>query len=111
VPGRAYYISQGEPVNCWDWMNRIVVMAGLPPVRKTISFRAAWLLGIACETFYGLFRLRGEPLMTRFLAAQLSQSHYFDITRAREDFGYAPKISTEEGLQRYAAAGLWPEPE
>lgn len=111
VAGRAYYISQGEPVNCWDWMNRICVMAGLPPVRKTISFRAAWALGIVCEAFYGLFRLRGEPLMTRFLAAQLSQSHYFNITRAREDFGYAPKISTEEGLRRYAAAGFWPKSE
>jgi nucleoside-diphosphate-sugar epimerase len=40
--------------------------------------------------------------MTRFLAAQLAKSHYYDIRRAREDFGYAPSISTVEGLRRLA---------
>ena len=40
--------------------------------------------------------------MTRFLAAQLSQSHYFDISRARRDFGYEPKISIAEGMRRLA---------
>jgi 2-alkyl-3-oxoalkanoate reductase len=104
--GRAYFISQGEPVNCWDWLNEIVALAGLPPVRKSISFRAAWAIGLACEIVYGLLRWQGEPPMTRFLAAQLSQSHYFNITRAREDLHYTPTISTAEGMRRLAAAGF-----
>jgi nucleoside-diphosphate-sugar epimerase len=104
--GRAYFISQGEPVNCWDWLNELVALAGLPPVRKSISFRTAWAIGLACEMAYGLLRLRGEPPMTRFLAAQLSQSHYFNIRRAREDLGYTPTISTAEGMRRLAAAGF-----
>ena len=41
--------------------------------------------------------------MTRFLAAQLAKDHYFNITRAREDFGYGPRVSTEEGMRRLAA--------
>jgi len=40
--------------------------------------------------------------MTRFLALQLSTSHYFDIRRAREDLGYQPRISTEDGMRRLA---------
>ena len=102
VAGRAYFISQGEPVNCWQWIDELLALAGLPPVRKSCSFRTAWLLGAACEAFYRLARLRGEPPMTRFLAAQLSQSHYFDISRARRDFGYEPKISIAEGMRRLA---------
>ena len=42
--------------------------------------------------------------MTRFLAAQLARCHYFDIHHAREDFGYRPRISIEEGMQRLAAS-------
>ena len=42
--------------------------------------------------------------MTRFLAAQLATSHYFDITRAKEDFGYRVGVSTEEGMRRLGAA-------
>jgi len=38
--------------------------------------------------------------MTRFLAAQLARSHYFDITKARRDLGYSPRVSTAEGLER-----------
>jgi nucleoside-diphosphate-sugar epimerase len=104
--GRAYFITQGEPVNCWDWINEILALAGLPPVRKSISLPAAWAVGAACETVYSLFRLPGEPPMTRFLAAQLARSHYFNIARARQDLGYEPTISTAEGMRRLAAAGF-----
>ncbi len=104
--GRAYFISQGEPVNCWAWIDAILALAGLPPVRKSMSPRAAWLMGAAYESVYRLLGLRGQPPMTRFLAAQLSTSHYFNIARARHDFGYEPRISMAEGMRRLAAAGL-----
>jgi nucleoside-diphosphate-sugar epimerase len=38
--------------------------------------------------------------MTRFLAAQLAKSHWFDISAARRDLGYVPRVSTEEGMRR-----------
>lgn len=103
VCGRAYFISQGEAVNCWDWINEILALAALPPVSKSISFRAAWRIGAAMETVYHLLRLKSEPRMTRFLAAQLAKDHYFDIRRAIDDFGYCPQVSTKEGMRRLAA--------
>lgn len=106
VAGRAYFISQGEPVNCWAWLNELLALAGLPPVQKAISLHTAQTIGAAYELAYWLFGLRGEPPLSRFLAAQLATSHYFNIGRARQDFGYEPKISTAEGMRRLAAAGL-----
>ena len=102
VAGRAYFITQGEPVNCWGWIDEILALAGLDPVRKSISLRAAWRIGAVLETVYALLHLPGEPPMTRFLASQLATSHYFDITRARADFGYQPRITTAEGMERLA---------
>jgi nucleoside-diphosphate-sugar epimerase len=102
VCGRAYFISQGEPVNCWSWINQILELADVPPVRKSISFGAAWRVGMAMEFVYGALRMKAEPRMTRFLAAQLAKHHYFDIHRARNDFGYSPQISSAEGMQRLA---------
>jgi nucleoside-diphosphate-sugar epimerase len=104
VAGRAYFISQGEPVNCWGWIDQILALADLPPIRKSISFAAAWRLGAVLETTYRLLRLKSDPPMTRLLAAQLATSHYFDISRARQDFGYRPKVSTAEGMERLAEA-------
>jgi 2-alkyl-3-oxoalkanoate reductase len=105
VAGKAYFISQGEPINCWEWINKQLAIAGLPPVQKKISFTSAWRMGACFETIYGFLRLRKDPPMTRFLAAQMARSHYFDISRAKTDFGYSPTISTTEGIRRMKEAG------
>lgn len=103
VAGRAYFLSQNEPVNCWDWIDEILALVSLPPVRKTISRRSAERAGALLERIYRLLALSGEPPMTRFLAAQLATSHWFDLSAARRDFGYAPAIPTAEGMQRLGA--------
>ncbi len=100
VAGRAYFISQGEPVNCWQWIDEILALAGLPPVHGSIPLGVAWAVGAGLERVHTLFRPNVEPRMTRFLAAQLGRSHYFNIDRARQDFGYQPKVTTAEGMQR-----------
>jgi 2-alkyl-3-oxoalkanoate reductase len=102
VAGQAYFLSQGEPVNCWAWINQILAIAGLSPVNRRISLRVAYTAGAILETLWSLSGRSSEPRMTRFLALQLAKHHYFDIRRARADFGYEPRISTEEGLRRLA---------
>lgn len=103
VAGSAYFISQGQPVNCWQWIDELLALAGLPPVPRAISTNAAYAIGAALETAYTLLRKTDEPRMTRFLALQLGKSHYFNIDRARCDFGYEPRVSTSEGMARLAA--------
>ncbi len=104
VAGKAYFLSQGDPVNCWQWIDALLALADLPPVQKSISFQNAWRVGGMLETAYRLLRLQGEPPMTRFLAAQLATSHWYDISAARNDFGYEPSISNAVGMQRL---GKW----
>ena len=100
VCGSAYFISQGDPVNCWGFINEILAAAGLPAVKSRISFYWAYRIGFALETYHEMIGKEEEPRMTRFLAAQLAKSHYFDIARARNDFGYQPRVSHEEGMRR-----------
>ena len=100
ICGKAYFISQGEPVNCWEWIDQLLALAGRPPVARSISCQRAWRIGHICEAIYRTLGISQEPPMTRFLAAQLGTSHYFDIRNAVSDFGYRPVISTEEGMRR-----------
>ena len=100
VRGKAYFISQGEPVNLWDWINDLLGMLNVPKVKKSVSFCTAYKIGSVLEALYKLFMLKGEPPMTRFIALQLAKSHYFDISAAKRDFGYSPEVSTKEGLKR-----------
>ena len=98
--GKAYFISQGEPVNCWDWIDELLALAKLPPLQRSISLPAAYAIGAAFEGAYRLLRKTDEPRMTRFLALQLGKHHYFDISAARRELGYSPRVSIAEGMQR-----------
>lgn len=98
--GKAYFINEREAVNLWDWINLLLAKTSLPPVEKSISRAAATGIGAILEGVWGLFRLGGEPPMTRFIAAQLAGSHSYSIAAAERDFGYRPLCSTEEGLRR-----------
>ncbi|MFP5373881.1 MAG: 2-alkyl-3-oxoalkanoate reductase [Gammaproteobacteria bacterium] len=106
--GRAYFISNGEPRTMRETVNALLAAAGAPPVTRTIPFAVAYAAGIACEGLWHALPLRGEPPMTRFLAEQLATSHWYDMAPARRDFGYAPRVSFDEGLRRLARA--WPDP-
>jgi nucleoside-diphosphate-sugar epimerase len=103
ICGKAYFITNGQPVNCWQWINEILEAAGLKPLRRRISFGAAYAAGAALEGLWTILRRTDEPPMTRFLAAQLATSHYFDIAAARRDFGFQPRISMAEGMLRLSA--------
>jgi len=98
--GRAYFISNGEPVNLWNFVNRILELAGIPPVRRGIPKSVAVILGGVIEIIHLALKLPGEPRMTRFLAEELSTSHWFDISAARRELKYEPQVSMEEGLRR-----------
>ncbi|MCC7474217.1 MAG: NAD-dependent epimerase/dehydratase family protein [Pirellulales bacterium] len=101
--GRAYFLSQAEPVNCWQWINELLALANLPPVAKSLSRKTARRIGTVAEWVYRTLRLTREPPMTRFLADQLATSHWYRVDAAQHDFGYTPTVSTAEGMKRLAA--------
>lgn len=100
IAGKAYFISQGEPMDISELMNRIIATAGIPPIKRTVPPGLAYAVGWTFEMIYTLFGINNEPPMTRFLAKQLSTAHWFDISAARRDLGYTPEVSIKEGLKR-----------
>jgi 2-alkyl-3-oxoalkanoate reductase len=100
ISGKAYFVSDGEPVVLWDWINQLLRKMDKSNVSRKISYKNAMRLGAFLEGVYGLFRIKKEPPMTRFLASQLATSHYYNISRAKNDFGYMPLVSREEGMKK-----------
>lgn len=98
VAGKSYFIAQKEPLLLWEWINDILKGLGISPVERKVSLNVALKLSHFLETAFKI--LPGEPPMTRFLALQLAEHHYFSIERAQQDFGYNPEISYTEGMKR-----------
>jgi nucleoside-diphosphate-sugar epimerase len=100
LSGRIYFISQNDPIPVWQMIDAILKAGGKPPIRKTISPNAAYVAAAIMEAIYFAFRLKGEPPMTRWGVSELASTHWFNIDAAKQDLGYTPMVSTEEGLKR-----------
>lgn len=98
--GESFFISQGEPVNLWDWINELFIALNRPLVVRRISFKMAYRLGHILEYIYTLLRIKSEPKMTRFVAEQMAKSHWFTIDKARDILQWQPQVSTPEGMKR-----------
>jgi len=99
--GRAYFLSQGDSVVLWEWLNNLLARLNIPPVTRKISLQKAYAMGAILEKLWTLLPLPGEPPMTRFVAVELAKNHYFNINAARRDLRYKPALSTNQGIDDF----------
>lgn len=99
--GKAYNISNGEPIELVQTLTKILKELDIPVRKKKIPFAAAWTIASAFETTYTLGQLQKEPPLTRYSVCTLGMTRTLDISSARTDLNYSPKISMKEGIQRY----------
>ncbi|MEM1348316.1 MAG: NAD-dependent epimerase/dehydratase family protein [Myxococcota bacterium] len=102
--GKPYFISNDEPVELWPWINGLLGRLGVAPVTRRVSLSMAERVGGVLERGFKLLPTEKEPPMTRFIARQLATSHWYDMGPAKRDFGYAPEVSMDEGLERLVAS-------
>jgi nucleoside-diphosphate-sugar epimerase len=100
VAGKAYFISQNEPIAIRAFIDKLLAAAGLDPVDKTINLRTALIAGWLFQSFYRLFNIQSEPPFTVFIVKQFSSSHWYDISAAIADFDYNPVVSIDEGMKQ-----------
>ena len=98
--GKAYFITDGEPVSVWGWLNRVFVALGEGPIKGRVPKWLAMPLSGLAEAVWRGFDLEGEPPITRFAVSQISTSHWFDLSAAKQDFGYQPLVTGDEGFGR-----------
>ena len=103
INGRPYFVSSGEPVEIWDFVDGLLEASGVPPVRKSVSLRTALVAGWIFEKAHALSGAEGDPRMSPWIVRQLTSSRWFDISAARRDLGYEPRVSLEDGMRRLKA--------
>ena len=96
--GKAYFVSQGDPWPASKITNALLAAAGLPPVTRRLPVWFAYAIGSLAEATYRLLRIESEPPVTRFVVQQMAAAHWYNISAARRDLGYEPRVSIEEGL-------------
>lgn len=96
--GHAYFISQGEPVEIWPWLNQVLQGLGHPPLTQKIPLPLAYAAGGLAELVWKLGNKSGEPPITRFVAVELAKDHYFDLSAAQRDLNFTPAYEMQDAL-------------
>ncbi|GAB1596425.1 NAD-dependent epimerase/dehydratase family protein [Lysobacter claricitrinus] len=100
LDSRAYNISNGEPVRIWDVIDRLAVAIGAPAPRRHVSATALRAIAAALEFVHRASMPHREPKLLRYGVELLSVDMTLDISRARDELGYAARIGIDEGLAR-----------
>lgn len=105
VAGQAYFITDHEPTNFFDFLQPYVEAAGLSGRRWRLPAALAWGLGCGFEAAYHVFGriLPVDPVMTRYTVAAVCRDFWFVHDKASRDFGYRPIVSAEQALDRTLA--------
>ena len=97
--GKAYFLSNDEPILLDEMVNKLLACADIAPVSKHVPYPIAYAAGALLELAYTVLPIKGEPIMTRFLAEQLSTAHWYDISAIKRDLGYRADVSIAQGLE------------
>jgi nucleoside-diphosphate-sugar epimerase len=96
--GRTYILAGGEVTTLNELTARIAAEAQVPPPRLHLPVWPFWAAGAACEAICAPFGV--EPPIYRRRVDFFTKSRAFDISRARAELGYAPKVGLTEGIRR-----------
>ncbi len=99
--GRTYILAGGEVSTLNELVALIAGEAGVRPPRLHLPVWPFWLAGAACEAVCAPFGI--EPPLYRRRVDFFTKSRAFDISRARAELGYAPKVGLREGVRRTLA--------
>ena len=103
APGHVYFLTDGDPINLWDWFRRVADELELPPIERRIPAGVALGAARVAEIVWRALRLKSEVPITHHAVAELARHHTYSIERARIDLGYEPRVSRDEGLRRTVA--------
>lgn len=103
-PGESYFVTDGERVVFREFVTAMLETQGVePPDRNLPAWTAAPMARI-CETAWKLLPLKGDPPMTVFRSWLLTQECTIEIDKAREELGYTPIVTHEQGLTELRSA-------
>ncbi|MEI7026785.1 NAD-dependent epimerase/dehydratase family protein [Paenibacillus sp. y28] len=102
IIGRAYNITNGEPMPFVEAAEKLFGKLGLPLRYKPLPYAATYSAAALMELASWLLPGGREPRLTRAVVGMLGRSQTLDIQAARKDLGYSPVISVDAGMDAFA---------
>ncbi len=95
---RTYILAGGEVTTLNALVALVAEGAGVPAPTRHLPVWPIWMAGAACETICAPLGI--EPPLYRRRVDFFTKSRAFDITRAKTEIGFAPRVGLREGIRR-----------
>lgn len=102
--GRAYFVTDGEPVVFREFMTRLLATQGVELPSKEVPRALAGAAASVGEVAWRFLPLPGRPPVTLLAYWLASHECTLDITRARTELGYTPVKTIDEGMEELTRA-------
>ena len=104
INGEVFNITNGEPMEFCLILEQFLNAIGEKPKYLKLPFGLLYSVSVLSEWFYRTFKLKGEPMLTKYTVCTLAFSQTLNIEKAKKKLGYQPVISLTEGINEY---GKW----
>lgn len=104
--GEAFFVSDGEDTTLKSFLTRLLASRGVTPKDRAVPFGIAWTMAGVMGAVWRIFRRKGEPPVTRQMLRFIGKDFTIDVSRARNQLGYAPVISAADGMRAMQAKNL-----
>jgi len=95
---RTYILAGGEVTTLNALVQIVADVARVPAPRLHLPVWPVWAMGAVCEAVCAPLGI--EPPIYRRRVDFFTKSRAFDISRARHDIGYAPRVGLRDGISR-----------
>ena len=95
---RTYILAGGDVTTLNALVALVAQGAGVPVPTRHLPVWPVWMAGAACEAVCGPLGI--EPPLYRRRVDIFTKSRAFDITRAKTEIGFAPRVGLREGIRR-----------
>jgi nucleoside-diphosphate-sugar epimerase len=99
--GEVYNMAPPHEIRLRDFAAAMVKAMGSPKLQVTIPYSIAYVWCALMEEWSRLRRVEEMPYLTRSGLHFVNKGIYLDGSKARQELGWEPKISLEEGTRLY----------
>lgn len=98
--GEIYFITDDEVWTMKDFITGLLATQNITIPNKNISKGMIRSVASVLDKIWRLFRIKKAPPITKFTANIMSADCTINLAKAKEELGYHPVISVQEGLEQ-----------
>lgn len=98
--GGIYNVASEEIVTQRDVFGAIAEATGLRPPKRSTPMRLVYTMALAMEAFAIATGRRNRPAMTRYGVNILALDYREDVSKAKSELGWEPKVPLKEAIKR-----------